>query len=162
MKEVVVALTPLFLVAGMPVNAHHHYQSRESCTAYRHHETYKPGYYDHNGTWIRGRVQRGSTSIPCSTDTASRPPTTHSQHHHPYQHQYEPPRPPQNTSQPILINNTTTPTTGCTNKVGRMVIGAAGGAVAGNYMWGGRKSKNSVRNIGLSALAGSLLGRISC
>ncbi len=53
------------LFAPSAALAHNHQVMKETCRAYRHTETYKPGHYNAYATWINGRVERGSVPISC-------------------------------------------------------------------------------------------------
>ena len=159
---------PLVMAALMafpfPALAHHQ-QVRETCNAYRYTETYRPGRYDHNGTWIGGRVVEGQVEIPCPAYGGE---VAHAVHHHSHSYPAAVPYPRQQQPQqanPVLINNQAAgavPPQRCGGVLARMGIGGILGGVAGRYAVGGKKSKNTVLGTTVGAMAGSLVGRATC
>ena len=140
------------LLVPMPVNAHHRVV-RQSCSAYQYTETYKPGYYLPNGIWVSGRVAESQIEIPCNTQGHQ---TAHyqtpPQHHHSSQY-------PVQYQSPTNTNNSIPASNQC-DQLARMGLTAGGGAILGRYLGGGVKSKHTIRNTTIGAIAGGIVGRI--
>ena len=147
----------LLSTTTLHVHAHHHQVVRETCTAYRRTETYKPGHYNEYGTWVTGRVVRGQVEIPCSTYETPAPVVAH----HPH---YNPAPAPQ--GQQVLVNAPTTAASAphqlCGGKVVRMGLGGILGGLAGRYAVGGSKSNKTILGTTIGAATGALLGRATC
>ena len=124
----------LLLITAQPSFAHHHQQVRETCTAYRHTETYKPGHYDQQGNWVGGGVVQGQVAIPCLS-YGNAVPVAH------YAHSTVPM--PQQQAQPLVVNNQSSAPQQqrCGGVIARMGLGGILGGVAGRYAVGGRNSR---------------------
>ena len=157
MKHLILIGT-FFLLSTEPSFAHHHQQVRETCNAYRYTETYKPGHYLPNGTWVSGRVVQGQVEIPCSSYGTPTPVVAHhhsGHHHHPTQQQ----APPQSSQHVQNVVQASAGTQRC-DGLSRVLVGGLGGGIAGRYIGGGSKSKHTIRNTTIGAVAGGLLGRV--
>lgn len=149
-------IASLVLVTPTASFAHHYQQVRETCRATRYTETYKPGHYLHDGTWISGRVVQDQVAIPCSPSRGSGQMSPQIAN---------PVRPvPTYHSQPVIVNNETPAPhrQSCRGVIARMGLGGILGGVAGRYSVGGRKSKHTVLGTTIGAAAGSLIGRATC
>ncbi|RNC88849.1 MAG: glycine zipper 2TM domain-containing protein [Synechococcus sp. YX04-3] len=151
-------LASLVSMAPTAAFAHHHQQVRETCTAYRRTETYKPGHYLPNGIWVSGRVVEGQVEIPCSPYGGGVPVA-----HHPH-YTHSPVPLPQQQAQPLVVNNqsSTPQQQRCGGVIARMGLGGILGGVAGRYAVGGKKSRHTVLGTTIGAAAGSLIGRATC
>ena len=149
-------LASLMSMAPTVAFAHHHHQVvRETCTAYRHTETYKPGHYDQQGNWVGGRVVQGQVAIPCLS-YGDAVPVAHFAH--------TPVPMPQQQAQPLVVNNQSSAPQqqSCGGVIARMGLGGILGGVAGRYAVGGKKSSHTVLGTTIGAAAGSLIGRATC
>ena len=149
-------IASLVLITPTASFAHHYQQVRETCRATRYTETYKPGHYLHDGTWVSGRVVQDQVEIPCSPSVVSGQMSP----------QIENPLRPVLTyqSQPVIVNNETPAPhrQSCRGVIARMGLGGILGGVAGRYAVGGKKSKHTVLGTTIGAAAGSLIGRATC
>ena len=165
-KHPLQVLVAVLMAFPLPAIAHHQ-QVRDTCNAYRHTETYRPGRYDHNGRWIGGRVVEGQVEIPCSSYGGE---VAHAVHHHshaphayPAAVHYPQQQQPQQAN-PVLINNQAGGAVQqrCSGKLARMGLGGILGGVVGRYAVGGRKSNKTVLGTTIGAVAGSLVGSATC
>ena len=152
-------LASLVAIAPTAAFAHHQPLVRETCKAYRHTETYKPGHYLPNGIWVSGRVVRGQVEIPCSSYGTPAPVVAHHPH---YTHTPVPL--PQQQAQPLVVNNQSSAPQQqrCGGVLARMGLGGILGGVAGRYAVGGRKSNKTILGTSIGAAAGALIGRATC
>lgn len=129
--------------------------TRYHCTNYRETERVIPGHYNEAGIWVSARIIQSNHSVPCDA-----PHGTHVSHGYHQQNNYYPQPYPQQ-QQPVIINNQPPAHSGgrC-DQFARMGLGAGGGGAAGYYIGGGKKSKNTIRNTTIGAVAGGIIGRI--
>ena len=160
-----------------PSTANAYEQTHYKCSAYRTTEYLEPGHSDHNGNWVSGRVREVKTKVPCRSGGAMRVSHGYSQqpryqqhviNNYPqqypqqqYQPRYQQQQYPQQQQQPVIINNQQ-PARSSRNcdQLARMGLGAGGGGAAGYFIGGGKKSKNTIRNTTIGAVAGGIIGRI--
>ena len=138
------------------------------CKSFHITENYEPGGLNSKGIYERGSVRTTRRRIPCTN--AGWESAHYSHHHHApvpygygypqqqYQQQYQQQQPVQNRP-PVVVN---VPQNQCQGKLLRMGLGAVGGGFAGRYAVGGKKSNKTVLGTTLGAVAGSLLGRVTC
>ena len=150
-------LASLVAIAPTAAFAHHQPLVRETCKAYRHTETYKPGHYLPNGIWVSGRVVRGQVEIPCSSYGTPAPVVAHHPHYH-----HDPA--PVVSSAPTVVQQPVAqaPVARCEGKLARMGVGGVLGGIAGRYAVGGKKSDKTILGTTIGAVAGSLVGAATC
>ena len=129
------------------------------CKNYRRSEKVIPGHYDQVGNWVSARIIQTNHQVPCDMPRA-----THVSHGYHQQNNYYPQQYPQQyrqQQQPVIINNQPPAQRGgqC-DQLARMGLGAGGGSVAGYFIGGGKKSKHTIRNTTIGAVAGGIIGRI--
>ena len=124
-----------------------------TCRNYVQSERVVPGHYNEAGIWVSARIIQSNRAVPCDM-----PHGTHISHGYHQQNNYYPQQYPQ---QPVIINNQPPAQSGGScDQLARMGLGAGGGGAAGYYIGGGKKSKNTIRNATIGAVAGGLIGRI--
>ena len=142
-----------------PADAHNQTEIIE-CNSYHITENYEPGGLNSRGVYERGSVSTTRRRIPCTN--AGWGSAHHSPHHHapvPYEYGHPQQQQQYQQQQPVVVN---VPQNQCQGKLLRMGLGAVGGGFAGRYAVGGKKSNKTVLGTTLGAVAGSLLGRITC
>jgi hypothetical protein len=151
-----ILMASLAVVSPTAAFAHHYQQARETCRASRFTETYRPGHYLQNGTWVAGRVVHDQISIPCTPSGVAVQVSPHNANSLGLM--------PQHQTQHVLVNNESTAPQlqSCRGVVTRMGLGGILGGVAGRYAVGGKKSKHTVLGTTIGAAAGSLIGRATC
>jgi hypothetical protein len=165
-----------------PSTANAYEQTHYKCSAYRTTEYLEPGHRDHNGNWVGGKIREVRSKVPCQPGGAIRVSHGYSQQPYHQQHvinnypqqypqqQYQPryqqqqypqQQYPQQQQQPVIINNQQPARSGgnC-DQLARVGLGAGGGGAAGYFIGGGKKSKNTIRNTTIGAVAGGIIGRI--
>ena len=126
-----------------------------TCRNYVQSERVVPGHYNEAGIWVSARIIQSNRAVPCDM-----PHGTHVSHGYHQQNNYYPQQYPQQ-QQPVIINNQPPAQSGGScDQLARMGLGAGGGGAAGYYIGGGKKSKNTIRNATIGAVAGGLIGRI--
>ena len=141
------------LMMPNPVIAHHKITMLETCKATRISERYQQGYTDGKGNYVKGKVITYRERIPCNAgeqQTAHYQAPPQYQQTTPYPYQYQPPTQTSAPSPPIHR---------C-DQLARMGLTAGGGALLGRYVGGGVKSRHTIRNTTIGAVAGGIIGRI--
>ena len=161
MKFSPILLSGLFLSA--PVFAQQgqsNTYSTQNC--YMHYEHYTAGSYNSDGSYRKGNLKTKRKRVPCNQVEVAHG-AYHGGYHQPYPQTYAQPYPqpyPQQQS-PIVIQQGSSQSSGC-DRIARMGLGAGGGALAGRYIGGGSKSKHTIRNTTIGAIAGGVIGRMFC
>lgn len=142
-----------------PSTANAYEQTHYKCNAYKTTEYLEPGHRDHNGNWVSGRIREVKHKIPCQSGGA-----VHVSHGYGHYQQHVINNYPQQQyqqQQPVIINNQQPSQSGrnC-DQLARMGLGAGGGGAAGYFIGGGKKSKHTIRNTTIGAVAGGIIGRI--
>lgn len=132
------------------------FYSTQKC--YEYYEHYTAGSYNSDGSYRRGDLRIKRRKVPCNQVELAH--NGYHGNHQSYPQSYAQPYPQQQS--PIVIQQgSSQPTRNC-DSLARMGIGAGGGAIAGRYLGGGKKSKHTIRNTTIGAIAGGFLGRIFC
>ena len=156
MKSIIALAIAVPFLTQSAAHAYGMETTRYHCTNYRETERFVPGYYTESGNWVAGRIVQTNHQVPCDM-----PHATHVSHGYHQQNNYYPQQYPQQQQQPLIINNQPPAQSGgrC-DQLARMGLGAGGGGAAGYFIGGGKKSKNTIRNTTIGAVAGGIIGRI--
>jgi hypothetical protein len=125
------------------------------CNQFHITEQYIAGGIGENGYYRRGRIESNKHRIPCHNSIV--PPSYQTSHYYPHHYPtYGTPR----QSQPMIVNQQAPSNSRGCDQLVRMGFGSAIGGAGGWYLGGGKKSRHSIRNTTIGALAGGIIGRI--
>ena len=141
--------------------AHHPHHRVTSCNSYKVVKRYMPARYNSYGQLVGGRWKtKRKCAHPTRTLLVSSPyhRHIHSPHIHPH------------ASMPVVVQEqmvvyqpvATAPLKRCEDKLARIGVGGVLGGVVGRYAVGGSKSSKTVLRTTLGAVAGSLVGAVTC
>ena len=151
-----VLLSLLIAIPAIPVSAQQ-VSTFEECRRYIITERYTPGYTDHNGYYQRGDIHTNRNRTDCYYPTHYQQQINHTYVPRPH---IVPSQNQQSIVNQPIVNQT--PQRNC-DSLSRLGLGIFGGGTAGRYIGGGKKSRHTIRNTTIGAIAGGILaGVIPC